>query len=257
MSNNNTLTASQLNNTEQNQVQFNISIFEIVDGKINLTKIAQSQNKSIKEWLKNKSTMSYLSALTQARGNSPQLEIVNGVGTFGTREVALKLAQWISPNFEVFCIEKIDTLLQTGKVELKKPESKMDLILQFQDALNMAVIEIKEKDRIIELQAPKVDLAETYLENGANMNLSTCAKTLGIKVTELTAFLYSKPYIFDQRGNKVPYAEYTELFYCKPFVALNGHSGHQLLVTPTGLEKLSKALKPKNILQKIGNFLAF
>jgi hypothetical protein len=142
MSNKITLAMSQSNGTlpvKSEIHNFDISIFEVVDGKVNLTKLVQSQGKEIKEWLKNKSTKSFISALETARGNSPQVEIINGVGTFGTREVALKVAQWISSEFEVFCIEKIDTLFQTGKVELAKPENPIAII-------EFALAELKAKE---------------------------------------------------------------------------------------------------------------
>ena len=259
MTNNTTLTISQSNNTAQNQGQFDLSSIEINNGFVNLTKLAQSQGKDIRAYLRSKGGKEFIECYQAENPDVQILHIRKGdsstieQGTFGTRELALEVARWISPKFSVWCAKQIDTLLQTGKVELAQPQSKMDLVLQFQQALNLAVETIQEKDLQLALQAPKVSLADTYLVNGANMNLSTCAKTLNMKVTNLTALLYAKPYIFESRGNKVPYSEYQDWFYCKPFVANNGHSGSQLLVTPIGFEKLSKILKPKNLLQKVGD----
>lgn len=261
MSNNKILSTTQSNNIAQNQGQFNLSSIEVINGKVNLTKLAQSQGKDIRAYLRSKGGKEFIQCYQAENPDVQILHIRKGdsatteQGTFGTRELALEVSRWISPKFSVWCAKQIDKLLQTGKVEIAIPQSKMDLVLQFQEALNLAVETIQEKDLQLALQAPKVSLADNYLVNGANMNLSTCAKSLNIKVKDLTALLYTKPYIFESRGNKVPYSEYQDWFYCKPFVANNGHTGSQLLVTPIGLEKLSRLLQPKNLIQRLANSL--
>jgi len=121
---------------------FDISIFEVKNGKINLTKICQSFSKNVNEWKRLPSTQAFLKAysdmgkthITIYKGNSGKEQ-----GTFGTREIALKLAQWISPEFEVFCIQKLDELFQTGKTELKK-QSPLEL-------LKFAVAELEAKEK--------------------------------------------------------------------------------------------------------------
>jgi len=122
---------------------FDISIFEVKNGKINLTKICQSFDKDVRRWLANTSTKTFIEALESADGKTVITQNVgnNGLeqGTFGTREIALKLAQWISPEFEVFCIQKLDELFQTGKTELKK-QSPLEL-------LKFAVAELEAKEK--------------------------------------------------------------------------------------------------------------
>jgi hypothetical protein len=100
--------------TKENQ-RFDLSIFEVVDGKINLTKMAQSQGKEVREFTRLKGTIAFVEALVVAVGDHTHLISIDGVGTFGSQEIALKLAQWISPEFEVFCIKNLKTTSLDGK----------------------------------------------------------------------------------------------------------------------------------------------
>ena len=133
MTNNTTLTISQSNNTAQNQGQntFDLSIFEIVDGKVNLTKICQHFGKNINDWTKTQSAKRYIKAFSLKKADTNIIvSLKGGNNAQGSwtpyREVALKLAEWISVDFEIWASEQIDTLLQTGKVELPKPQGILD-----------------------------------------------------------------------------------------------------------------------------------
>lgn len=139
---------------------FDTSVFEVVNGQINLTKICQHFNKQVKRWLANPSTKSFINALESVDGKSVLTQNIgnNGKeqGTFGNRQVALKLAQWISPEFEVFCIQKLDELFQTGKTELNsKPISRKELAL-------MVIAQEEELERLeTENNGLKTALVET------------------------------------------------------------------------------------------------
>jgi hypothetical protein len=103
---------------------FDASIFEVVNHKVNLTKMCQKFGKEVRMWTRLKQTQEFLVAL---QDSNPDVQIMytrtgdnNSVeqGTFGTREVALKVAQWISPEFEVFCIQTLDKLLNKHQLTL-------------------------------------------------------------------------------------------------------------------------------------------
>jgi phage regulator Rha-like protein len=124
---------------------------------------------------------------------------------------------------------------QDKKISTNKPQTTLQL-------LKLAVSELEEAEQKLLEQKPKVELAERYLDNGINTNISTTAKPLGLKVSDLKQLLYTK-YIFQQRGNDVPYSQYQDWFVLKPYVAFNGHKGLQLLITPEGFYKLSQITK--------------
>src|SRR5574343_1525865 len=110
----------QLFNQVDNQ-NFDISIFEIdkEKGLVNLTKIAKYFGKELRAWKQNPGTQKFLTTFCRKNPESENMIVVNGGnsgnGTWASRKLALKLAQWISPEFEVFCIQKLDELFQTVK----------------------------------------------------------------------------------------------------------------------------------------------
>jgi phage antirepressor YoqD-like protein len=174
------------NKTENN---FNLSIFEVdqTSQTVNLTKMAENFGKSITRWLASSKTKAFVKALESANGKTVVTQNIgnNGKeqGTFGTREVALKVAQWISPEFEVYCIKKLDTLFEKGTVSIA-PIQKIDTtdIRQVAKAL---LLELDNKDIIIqakttqnnelqqllEVQAPVVSFVEkTFIKGSAGLS---------------------------------------------------------------------------------------
>jgi hypothetical protein len=106
-----------------NIVELDMSIFEVdkEKGMVNLTKIAKTCERELSDWLRADKTRELISAmddeLTPNGGSCIVAE--NGNCTWGSREIALDLAMWVSPRFKVWCIKALDELFQTGKVELK------------------------------------------------------------------------------------------------------------------------------------------
>ncbi|MEG4010491.1 KilA-N domain-containing protein [Microcoleus sp. Pol11C1] len=77
--------------------------------------------------------------------NKSPIDVVKGgrsqeQGTWGHEEVALKLAAWLNPKFEVWVYRTIKKLLRTGEVKLK------DEIEGLRSALNQAAQTIEEYD---------------------------------------------------------------------------------------------------------------
>ena len=248
---------TELNNS------FDISIFEIDKEKqlINLTKICQHFDRRIAKWKELPTTQRFLEAFFAKNPESENWVVVNGGnsgnGTWASRRVALKLAEWISVDFEIWCNEKLDELFQKGTVSLNQafniPKNYGEALLE----AGRIQIRLDESLLQLEYQKPKVELADNYLTNGGNMNLTTTAKALGIAVGELGSYLDNNNIIYYTRGCKLPYSQYANWFFCKPFVARNGHSGIQLLITPKGFEMLTRRLKkpkPKTINQLLQNY---
>jgi phage antirepressor YoqD-like protein len=200
---------------------FDLSIFEVVNGKVNLTKICQHFGKEIKEWSKLITSKKFLTALEKSEGGKSPIEIIKGgsgeQGTFGTREVALKVAQWISPDFEVFCIKQIDTLLQTGKVELQPNTPSNDIRVvarQLLDELDKKDLIIKEKQEIIESQKPAVDFHKTVNNAINSVTVADFAKILGTGEIKLYKWLRLNEYLMSKPNNR-PYQRYLDGGYFK------------------------------------------
>ena len=112
---------------------FNLAIFEIDKAKnlVNLTKIATAFDKRIDVWLRNEKVQEFLTKFDSLTPNGGSGIVIIREGstqnTWAHRKIALKFAQWISVDFELFCNEKLDELFQTGATALQKPLSTLDL----------------------------------------------------------------------------------------------------------------------------------
>lgn len=97
------------------------------DGYLSLTDMAQACSKRVFNWERLDSTKEYLEALSLRHysdlSNGNLIEIIQGgtpknQGTWGYRKVALRFAQWLSPDFAIQVDEWVEELLLTGKVTL-------------------------------------------------------------------------------------------------------------------------------------------
>lgn len=90
-----------------------------------LTDMAKPYGKLVKDWTTLDSTQAYLKALNTEEGGiplSPILVVSHGKPSFGSPEVAIAFAQWLSPEFHVWCIRHLRTLMETGSTSLAKQE---------------------------------------------------------------------------------------------------------------------------------------
>lgn len=96
---------------------------------INATEMAKPFGKLAKDWLSNKSTKKFLSTLSAVRTIplTGLVEIKQGgngeQGTWMHEDVALEFARWLSPEFAIWCNDRIKELLLNGKVELNQSPS--------------------------------------------------------------------------------------------------------------------------------------
>lgn len=96
---------------------------------INATEMAKPFGKLAKDWLSNKSTKKFLSTLSAVRTIplTGLVEIKQGgngeQGTWMHEDVAMEFARWLSPEFAIWCNDRIKELLLNGKVELNQSPS--------------------------------------------------------------------------------------------------------------------------------------
>jgi anti-repressor protein len=198
---------------------FNLSIFEVINGKINLTKIAKNFGKVVSNWTKSQTTKDYLSAFESdiPNGASALISQKGGDGEQGTftehREVALELCRWISPRFAVWANKQIDTLLQTGKAELQ-PTKKLSTL----DLLKEAVNEIEkleaEKQQIIEETKPAVQFQLTVNNAINSITVADFAKIIGTGEIKCYDYLRKAGFLMNYPKNR-PYQTYIDRGYFK------------------------------------------
>jgi hypothetical protein len=212
------------------QIQkFDITIFEVQGQQVNLTKMARYFGKEVKDWTRLEQSKNFVSAMSLIYPEEQIMSIRKGgngeQGTFGNRQIALKLAQWISPEFEVFCIQKLDELFQTGTTELKK-QSPLEL-------LKFAVAELEAKEQEVLFLAKE----------------NTTLATRDIEVKTQREYKWVKKEIQSDRGRGINYyvnkyflPQVPETFYNDDGIELTYSNGARYSLAHT----LSKAVFKKD-----------
>lgn len=144
--------------------------FDFGDGQkmINATQMAKAFGKSPGYFLRNKEVKEYIAALENRFANlqSDQIiRIVNGganPGTWMHKTLALRFAQWLSPEFALWVDERVEELLTTGSTALK-PQSPASLIAQMANILvEQERVNAEHDARILELEAKSTTKDEHY-----------------------------------------------------------------------------------------------
>ena len=195
---------------QDNQNLFDLLIFEIVDGKVNLTKICNHFGKRIDHWLKSQTTQRFLEAYKAITPNGG-IETIKGgsgeQGTFGDRRIALKLAEWISVEFELFANEKLDELLQTGKATLALP-SYAETLRLYADTL-----EAKEQlEANYQKALPKIAFHDQVATSINSITVGEFAKVIGTGEGRLFKWFKENGYLITSQQ---PYQSYIERGYFK------------------------------------------
>ena len=95
------------------------------DGWVNLTQMCKANGVKFNDFLRLKSTKAYISSMAADTGK-PASEIIQVKkggdpklqGSWGDPEIAILLAQWISPEFHRWCNAHIFVLMSDGKTSL-------------------------------------------------------------------------------------------------------------------------------------------
>lgn len=107
---------------------------------VNATEMAKPFGKSPKDFLKNASTQDYIRVFCERRKilSDEIVRVVYGDngGTWLHQKLALRFAQWLSPDFAIWVDEKIEELLTKGRTELA-PASPLSLARQMLEAMEM------------------------------------------------------------------------------------------------------------------------
>ena len=116
----------------------NLVRFDKVDGvtMINATQMAKPFGKQPVFWLNNQSTKEFLAELAKLR-NLSSADLVrvtkggndkNAQGTWMHEDVALEFARWLSPQFAIWCNDRIKELFKEGVVKAQRTEERRKLL---------------------------------------------------------------------------------------------------------------------------------
>lgn len=233
-----------------NQVfQYNGSPITFQTGEatmVNATEMAKPFGKFTKDWLLNKATKEFLSTLSAVRG-IPLTGLVeikqggNGVqGTWMHEDVALEFARWLSPQFAIWCNDRIKELLRSGMTAtpqtidsiLADPDSAIRMLVALKEERtrskeleaqkkayqieNRRLLRIQsEQAKLLETQAPKVEYAENVLNSESTYTTTQIAKELGMSACRLNKLLHAEGVQFRQGGQWFMYQKFQERGYTK------------------------------------------
>lgn len=210
---------------------------------VNATQMAKPFGKRPAKWLELPSTKEFLAKLSEvrksditfvhtAKGNSQQF----AQGTWMHEDVALEFARWLSPEFAIWCNDRIKELLRHGMTAtqptidaiIADPAAGIRLLQALQqergerqrleqvNAEQAATLEqrrhtIALQSAQLQQSAPKVNYYDQTLLSTSTLTMTQVAKSLGLNVDELTSRLKKAGIIYRQSGQwllKDPYCRW-------------------------------------------------
>ncbi len=129
------------------------------DGWVNLTQMCKANGVKFNDFLRLKSTKAYISSMAADTGKpvSEIIQVKKGgdpklQGSWGDPEIAILLAQWISPEFHRWCNAHIFVLMSDGSTSLNiDPFARMFEIMaeNYRDVEDQTLID----DRFYDIEA--------------------------------------------------------------------------------------------------------
>ena len=222
---------------------------------VNATEMAKPFGKRPVDWLNNQYTKGFLIDLAEVR-NLTSADLVrvikggndkNAQGTWMHEDVALEFARWLSPQFAIWCNDRIKELMKFGITAtpqtidsvLADPDNAIRLLTALKEerkalkAANrqIAVLEDQKKayhsenrrllklkdrqDEIMREQAPLVEYAQNVLDSYDTFTSTQIAKELGMSAQALHKLLNDAGVMFKHGSQWFLYAKYQAKGYVK------------------------------------------
>lgn len=214
---------------------------------VNATEMAKpfGESKRAKNWLALQSTQEFLTVLSKGR-NLPLADLVqvtkgsNNPGTWMYEDVALEFARWLSPQFAIWCNDRVKELMRHGVTAtpaaieniLADPANAI-LMLQALQEERQRNASLSEKNHVyksensrllrltanqqsqLEAQAPKVEYADNVLSSESTYTTTQIARELGMSAQRLNKLLNGLKVQYRQSGQWLLYARFQAKGYMK------------------------------------------
>lgn len=205
--------------------------FKTEGGKtmINATQMAHSFGKLPAEWLRLAATQEFREVLVQ-RGESPSLEsqVMTTRGNTGAtwieESLAMEYARWLSPDFSVWCNNRIQELVTKGYATLRgrrehcssfsEAVSNYPVPQNFEEALMLAAQQAKK----IREDEPKVAFYKDYVEDRDCFKSGRIAEELQITTVQLHRFLAENNIVKFEKRQWVVFTPYQVLQCDVPYM---------------------------------------
>lgn len=179
---------------------------------VNATQMAKPFGKRPAKWLELPSTKDFLSSLCEvrksdithlvvtAKGNSSSFQ----QGTWFHEDVALEFSRWLSPQFSIWCNDRIKELMRYG---MTATTQTIDSILAYpENAIKLLTALKDERKKVSELesklnnQAPKVEYANNILLSERTYTTTEIARLLNMSACKLNRLLSEKGVLYRQQN---------------------------------------------------------
>lgn len=222
----------RVSKNELNQIfQYNGSPITFQKGDsvmVNATEMAKPFGKRSNDFLSSKSTKELIYSLSIKTGiSATDLVIVNqggtNQGTWMHEDLALVFAQWLSPDFYLWCNDRIKELLTTGVTTVSNDDEAIAYAMQ---VLNKRLEQAKAEKAILEQQnclltneikesAPKVKVYNEYISSTGTYTATQLAKEYGWGAETLNRKLKEMGIQYKQNGQWLLYSRYDGKNYTK------------------------------------------
>jgi len=136
------------------------------DGYINITNLCKAGGKKFNDWNRLDKTKRFLDVLSSTTG-IPVVELLKqeqgGNGerhTWAHPQVAINIAQWISPEFDVLVSKWVYEIMLTGKVDIRNNKTTQEL-----DIMNKENKSLKNRIKLLESKVLQKQPREIFEEN--------------------------------------------------------------------------------------------
>jgi len=160
----------------------------------NATEMAKPFSKRPTDWIKTQQASEFIETLSRVK-NIVLADLVivknggNNNGTWLHQEVLIEFARWLSPEFSIWCNDRIMELGKHGMTATEETLEKMltnpDLIIGLAQNLKKEREFRQIAETTIQLQAPKVEYHDRVLNSKADFTTTTIAKELGMSAQAL------------------------------------------------------------------------
>lgn len=218
--------------------------FKNVDGTVmvNATQMAKQYDKRTTDWVRLPSTKRFLSTLAEVRkSHFAYIQSIKGGVNYGGEtwmheDVALEFARWLSPEFAIWCNDKIKELITTGTTSLYNNVNfgGFPIPQKFSDALLLSAHlqqKVEEQEAKIEEDKPKVEYYTGMVENRDYFTTTTIATELRTTSQMLNQFLCKKGVLTGKSGSWKVTDEHQSLLSPSPFKSIIrwNHEGRTLI----------------------------
>jgi phage antirepressor YoqD-like protein len=206
------------------------------DTMVNATEMAKPFGKIPNNWLQLPSTRSFLDTLTNSRKSTiadyqPVATSRGGLnpGTWMHEDVALEFARWLSPEFAIWCNDRIKELLTKGITALGNDEEIMArAILLAKEKIDRLEIENESlaeyNHHLTQKNDAMTDFIEHLVNQGKAFDMKATARLLNIGRNKLMIRMREMGIFTKENGYNEPYQKFIDSGYF--IVKINPENGY-------------------------------